>query len=519
MKAGLKIIEKCIKLQIISGFALLLSPFLHASTGNLVWGDDFNQAVGSTPSSANWTYDLGNNGWGNNELENYTSDAANCSVVSDPDATDGKALAITAIKTSSGGYTSARIKTEGLFSTTYGLIEARMKLPVGQGIWPAFWMLGNNINTVGWPQCGELDIMENIGSIPNKIYGTAHGPGYSGSNGIQGVYTLASGQFSSAYHTFAIQWAPNKIQWLCDGTVYQTLTPDNIPSGTTWVYNDSPFFLILNLAVGGGWPGNPDSTTQFPQTLYVDYVHVYNLTPAAPAQLGADANGLGTVDLSWTPCTYDGGSAITGYRIERANDSAFSQNLTSTDVGTATGYTDTAVTPGATYYYRVLTVTANAVSAPSPTASATPVTPGGASGSTVYFSVVSSRCFVGTGSNIGVAGIWVAGNKPITVLLRAAGPALGNLGPNSISNFLPDPMLLLYDTSGRLLATNAGWGTGASPAAVSSATTKVGAGMVFAQGSQDSAIVITLPPGGYSAQCVGASGDTGVALIEAYQVP
>lgn len=508
--------KTCIKLQLLAIVLSLAAPLAGAATGTLVWGDDFNQAVGATPDSTKWTYDLGNNGWGNNELENYTSDAANCSVVSDPDATDGKALAITAIKTSSGGYTSARIKTQGLFSTTYGMIEARMKLPVGQGMWPAFWMLGNNIGTVGWPQCGELDIMENIGSVPNKVYGTAHGPGYSGANGIQGVYTLASGQFSSAYHTFAIQWAPNKIQWLCDGTVYQTLTPDNIPAGTSWVYNDSPCFMILNLAVGGNWPGNPDSTTSFPQTLYVDYVHVYNLAPAAPAKLGAYADPTGAVGLSWTPCTYDGGSPVTGYRIQRATDSAFSQNLTSTDVGTAAGYTDTGVIAGTPYYYRVLTVTANGVSSPSPTATVTPAIAGGSAAGSVHFSVISCRCFVGTGDNIGVAGIWVSGNKPVTVLLRAAGPALKGQG---VAGTLPDPMILLYDTKGNLLAANAGWGTGGDPTAVSDATTKTGAGLVFAQGSLDSAVVVTLQPGGYSAQCIGASGDTGVALIEAYQVP
>ena len=264
----------------------------------LVWSDEFNDPAGTAPDPAKWTYDLGGGGWGNQELEIYTNDPKNVSVVADPDATDGRALAITAVQ-AAGVYTSARLKTQGLFAAIYGRVEARLKLPRGQGLWPAFWMLGNNFGTVGWPACGEIDIMENLGQDPTRIYGTLHGPGYSGSQGLQGSYTLPDGQiFSDGYHTFAVDWSPGLIEWSVDGHVYHTSTPATIPAGTQWVFNNAPFFLILNLAVGGAWPGNPDATTTFPQTLYVDYVRVYALltmsTLAGQAGTSGGADGTGT---------------------------------------------------------------------------------------------------------------------------------------------------------------------------------------------------------------------------------
>jgi beta-glucanase (GH16 family) len=135
-------------------------------------------------------------------------------------------------------------------------------------------MLGDDINTVGWPGSGEIDIMENIGKEPSTVHGTIHGPGYSGANAIGKAYSISSGAFSDDYHVFAVEWEPNVIRWYVDGTLYSTLTPANLPSGSRWVY-DHNFFIILNLAVGGGWPGNPDSTTAFPQQMLVDYVRVY----------------------------------------------------------------------------------------------------------------------------------------------------------------------------------------------------------------------------------------------------
>jgi len=172
-------------------------------------------------------------------------------------------------------YTSARLKTEGLFAQAYGRFEARIKVPQGQGLWPAFWMLGANIEQVGWPACGEIDIMENIGREPATIYGSAHGPGYTGGTGVGTQFTLPSGQrFADDFHIFAVEWEPNILRFYVDTALYQTLTPASLPAGSTWVF-DHPFFLLLNVAVGGGWPGNPDATTVFPQTMLVDYVRVY----------------------------------------------------------------------------------------------------------------------------------------------------------------------------------------------------------------------------------------------------
>jgi beta-glucanase (GH16 family) len=241
----------------------------------LVWSDDFDGANGSAPDPAKWTFETGGGGWGNNELEYYTNRPQNARI-------QNGNLVITAIQESYAGpdgvtrnYTSARLKTVGKFEQAYGRFEARIKIPYGQGIWPAFWMLGNNIGPVGWPTCGEVDIMENIGKEASTVHGTIHGPGYSGAHGIGSPYSLPSGNFSDDYHIFAVEWEPKAIRFYVDGSLYATRTPTDLPSGTTWVY-DHPFFVILNLAVGGYWPGNPDKTTVFPQTMLVDYVRVYN---------------------------------------------------------------------------------------------------------------------------------------------------------------------------------------------------------------------------------------------------
>ena len=229
--------------------------------------------------------ETGGGGWGNNELEYYTSRLQNAS------QQDGN-LVIKVLEekyTGSDGvtrnYTSARLKTQGKFSQTYGRFEARIKIPRGQGIWPAFWMLGDDIDKPGWPDCGEIDIMENIGKEPALVHGTIHGPGYSGANGIGSPYALPSGQsFADDFHIFAVEWEPNAIRFYVDDHLYATRTPADLPKGAKWVY-DHPFFLLLNVAVGGGWPGNPDASTVFPQTMLVDYVRVYartNFTPAHP---------------------------------------------------------------------------------------------------------------------------------------------------------------------------------------------------------------------------------------------
>ncbi|HYQ04946.1 MAG TPA: glycoside hydrolase family 16 protein, partial [Polyangiaceae bacterium] len=234
------------------------------ATWKLVWGDDFDGASGTAANSSNWAYDTGPN-WYNGELQDYTSGTSNASL-------DGKGnLVIEARKEAREGreYTSARLKTEGKKTFTLGRFEGRMKLPYGQGMWPAFWMLGGN----SWPNTGEIDIMENLGREPSIAHGTMHGPGYSGADGPTALYTLPGGaKFSDDFHVFAIEWEKSAIRWYVDGNLYSTKTPADI-SGKTWVY-DHGFFIILNLAVGGDWPGAPDATTVFPQEMLIDYVRV-----------------------------------------------------------------------------------------------------------------------------------------------------------------------------------------------------------------------------------------------------
>ena len=243
-----------------------------------VWSDEFDGPAGASFDRAKWVADTGGNGFGNQEREFYTTRAENV-------ALDGNGhLVITARAEPSSSayqcwygrclYTSTRLKTSGLFAQTYGRIEARIKIPRGQGIWPAFWMLGGDIGSVGWPQSGEIDIMENIGREPAVAHGTLHGPGYSGAGGIGRADTLSSGAYADDFHVFSVEWQPNEIRWYVDGRQYHRMTPADLPSGTKWVY-DHPFFLLLNVAVGGGWPGDPDASSTFPQQMIVDYVRAY----------------------------------------------------------------------------------------------------------------------------------------------------------------------------------------------------------------------------------------------------
>jgi beta-glucanase (GH16 family) len=236
----------------------------------LVWHDEFD---GDKLDPAKWVYVVGGNGFGNSELEYYTKRPQNLYV-------ENGMLAIQAVKEDySGadgrqrGFTSARIHTKGKFAQTYGRFEARIKVPFGQGIWPAFWMMGDVARR--WPANGEIDIMENIGREPSTVHGTVHGPGYSGGHGIGAPYSLRDGQrFREDFHVYAVEWEPNAIRWYVDGEQYFSVTPASLPAGAKWVY-DHPFYLLLNLAVGGTWPGNPDDTSTFPQTMLVDYVRVY----------------------------------------------------------------------------------------------------------------------------------------------------------------------------------------------------------------------------------------------------
>jgi beta-glucanase (GH16 family) len=230
----------------------------------LVWHDEFDKAIGP-----DWTFDVGTggNGWGNNELEYYTARPENARV-------ENGVLVIEARKESyqSREYTSARLKTEGRRTFKYGRIEARIQVPRGQGMWPAFWALGEDQKAAGWPRCGEIDVMENIGREPSRVHATVHGPGYSGGQGVGGPFDLPSGAFADGFHVFAVEWDASGLRFSVDDTVYKSITPTDVPA--TWVY-DHPFFLLLNLAVGGNWPGPPDTETVFPARMKVDYVRAY----------------------------------------------------------------------------------------------------------------------------------------------------------------------------------------------------------------------------------------------------
>ncbi|MFT3775755.1 MAG: family 16 glycosylhydrolase [Minicystis sp.] len=244
---------------------------------HLVWSDEFNGPDGSAVDGSKWKHDIGGGGWGNGELEYYTDGTENARL-------EGGNLVITATPAGASKYgcwygacqySSARLLTAGKFDVTYGRVEARIQIPRGQGIWPAFWMLGNNIGNVGWPSCGEIDIMENIGKEPSTVHGSLHGPGYSGGNPLTGWTSLPGGaKLADGFHTYAVEWDPGVVRFYLDNTLYETRTSGDVPGGAKWVY-DHPFFLILNVAVGGGWPGSPDGSTSFPQQMKVDYVRVY----------------------------------------------------------------------------------------------------------------------------------------------------------------------------------------------------------------------------------------------------
>jgi beta-glucanase (GH16 family) len=242
----------------------------------LIWSDEFNGKNGSLPDPSKWTYDIGGTGWGNHELEYYTNRRENARIESGN-------LVITAREEPYDGpdgaefdYTSARLKTQGLFSQAYGRFEARIKVPAGQGLWPAFWMLGDNFGSAGWPKCGEIDIMENVGKEPGINHGSLHAASStSTTSDLTATITLPAGQkLSDDFHIYAVEWEPDAIRFYLDANLYATFSAAQWPSGGTWVF-DHRFFLILNVAVGGDWPGSPDDTTEFPQTMLVDYVRVY----------------------------------------------------------------------------------------------------------------------------------------------------------------------------------------------------------------------------------------------------
>jgi len=253
---------------------------------NLVMSDEFD--VDGAPDSNMWGYENGDGtnegipGWGNNELQYYTDRPENVIV-------ENGVLIITAKEESfeGKGYTSARLTSQDLFEQQYGRFEARIRVPFGKGYWPAFWLLGvpKTISVDGeevleeWPAVGEIDIMEYLGDEPSNVFGTLHGPGFSGAESISKEFTLENDRFDTGFHVFGIEWSPTSVNFYVDGNIYQTLTREDVAEKTdgegVWVF-DRPFYIILNVAIGGNLPGNPTENTVFPQSMIVDYVRVYN---------------------------------------------------------------------------------------------------------------------------------------------------------------------------------------------------------------------------------------------------
>lgn len=243
--------------------------------GQLLFSNEFNGPAGAPPDPAIWGHDVGGTGWGNQELESYTPGTENA-------ALDGHGdLAITArAETHTGpegiarSYTSARLQTLHKLEFQYGLVQARIKVPAGQGLLGQFWALGNDGYRPGaWPASGEIDAMEVLGSEPDTLHGTLHAPWPWAPHGVAGI-AVSSSPLSSAFHVYGVQWAPDRISFLLDGSIYQTITPSDLPPGAPWPFRH-PYFLVLDLAVGGVWPGSPDTSTRFPATMLIDWVRVW----------------------------------------------------------------------------------------------------------------------------------------------------------------------------------------------------------------------------------------------------
>lgn len=268
----------------------------------LVWCDEFNDPTADNrPDPAKWTYELGASGYGNEEKQNYTDRVENASyTIEDSEG----CLKITALADNYQNvpYSSARIRTEGRFSATYGRFEARMKLPYGPGMWPAFWLLGSNYKTDTWPACGEIDIMENKGFQPNIVSSAVHCPGHSGGNPFTSVFGYQEQRFDTGFHVFAAEWSKDRIEFSVDGIPYHTVTASDMDKDQ-WVF-DHPFFIIINLAVGGTFGGDPTEDTTFPQSLYVDYVRVYQ----RQSEITSDNVNIGGGTGNWN----DGGNSDAG---------------------------------------------------------------------------------------------------------------------------------------------------------------------------------------------------------------
>jgi beta-glucanase (GH16 family) len=241
---------------------------------SLVWSDEFDGAAGSPADPATWQPEVGGHGWGNEELQYYSDDTENAAL----DGAGNLAVVVRRVdprlRARVGGcaYSSARLVSKARVGFTYGLVQARIRLPRGRGIWPAFWMLGQNIDDVGWPHCGEIDVMENFGRDPAVVHGTVHGPGYSGATGITASYR-ADAALADDFHVYAVHWEPDRIRWYLDDRLYATVTPDDL-RGNRWVF-DHEFYLLLNVAVGGTFSVDPGPSAALPQAMLVDHVRVY----------------------------------------------------------------------------------------------------------------------------------------------------------------------------------------------------------------------------------------------------
>jgi beta-glucanase (GH16 family) len=310
-------------------------------TLSLVWSDEFN---GASIDLTKWTFDIGNGGWGNNELEYYTSSSTNAYV------TNGFLHIRAQIQSINGSsYTSARMKTQGLYWKTYGRIEWRAKLPAGTGFWPALWMLGTNINSIGWPGCGEIDVVENNGATITFEQGSIH----SGSDATK-IFNFTGGNSVTNFHVYDLDWTNNSITWSVDGVAYETQTSWSSSTGEPYPFPfNQPFFFLMNLAVGGNYLGNPSTNSinpNMPGEMVIDYIRVYDYIastnpPATPTGLTASPGGA-SVALNW-----NASSGAANYNVKRATVSGGSYTTIASP--TATSYTDTGLVNCATYYYVV----------------------------------------------------------------------------------------------------------------------------------------------------------------------
>src|SRR5215469_5030273 len=355
---------------LVAAAVFALMPLAGAQTNwVLVWSDEFNGAAGPfTPTSSNnqfWTFETGQGVFGTGEIEDMISDGTTSFL-------DGNGHLVIKTYLSGSTYFSARIKTQlnGSFGKefTYGRVEARIQIPTSQAIWPAFWMMGDN--GVSWPGRGEIDIMENNGAKPLQTKGTIHGIGYA-NTGLGVNFVSPTGTpFTNDYHIFGMIWTPFQIQFYVDDptNIYATMTPADVmgvgTSGTSstlgqWDFWGHNFFILFDVAVGGGFVGNPGSGTVVPQVMNIDYVRLYQATPpAGPTSLTATPVSNSQVQLNWTASTTSDTNIV--YNIFRSTTSGAEHNISNTNMAnmiatgvTGTSFTDVMLTPGTTYFYQV----------------------------------------------------------------------------------------------------------------------------------------------------------------------